>query len=67
MDKKEWLKEICNKCPIDQVIKNCYNSVCNIYKCYDNLINKKPPFDDMADRQESIEIINKILKENGLD
>ena len=64
MTKYEYLIEVCSKCPIKHVIKNCYNSVCNIDKCWRRYEDKKKALspEDFAeeekDRLENIKIIN---------
>ncbi len=71
MTKYEYLIEVCSKCPIKHVIKNCYNSVCNIDKCWRRYEDKKKALspEDFAeeekDRLENIKIINQML--NGMD
>jgi len=41
MTKYEYLINVCSKCPIKHVIKNCYNSACNIDKCWQRYEDKK--------------------------
>lgn len=70
MTKHKYITEVCNKCPIKQVIKNCYNSVCNIDKCWQRYENKKETLsqqewdEEEKDRLENLQIINEIL--NGM-
>ena len=41
MTKYEYLIKICSKCSIKHVIKKCYNSICNIDKCWQRYEDKK--------------------------
>ena len=71
MTKQEYLIEVCNKCPIKQVIKNCYNTACNVDKCWQRYEDKKKTLsqeewnEEEKDRLENIKIINEML--DGMD
>ena len=71
MTKYEYLINVCSKCPIKHVIKNCYNSACNIDKCWQRYEDKKKTLsqeewdEEEKDRLENLQIINEMLNEMG--
>ena len=63
MDKEKWLKDICDECPIDQIIYNCYHSRCDKDKCYNRFITKRYPFGEVFEKMVDDIENRKILKE----